>query len=174
MRRIFWGFVIGGILGVVVGFAAGIFVYPFWFLNEEATEEVADIESQTALAQGEFVHADPRDPIHYGKGSLTIYRAPDGARLLHLERDFEVGPGPRFHVYLVSYDKVRTGDDFQSSQKIDLGRLKAFRGSQNYAIPEMALLDRYKSVVIWCKEFDVLISPATLVAASGEAEQPVR
>lgn len=166
MKRLFWGFLVGGILGVAAGFAGGIFVYPFWFLNDPAMEEVANVENQTVVAKGMFVHADPGDPVHYGKGNLTIYRDPGGSRLIHLEKDFEVGPGPRFHVYLVTHEKVRRKDDFTTSDKIDLGRLKAFRGSQNYAIPATVILDKYKSVVIWCKEFDVLISPATLTASS--------
>ena len=166
MKRLIIGFLVGGVLGVVAGFAGGIFVYPFWFLNDPAMETVANVESQTVVAKGTFVHADPNDPVHYGKGNLTIYRDPQGSRLIHLGQDFEVGPGPRFHIYLVNHAKVRSKDDFKTSDKVDLGRLKAFRGSQNYAVPATVILDKFKSVVIWCKEFDVLISPATLSAAS--------
>ena len=169
MKRVFYGFVIGGLLGLAGGFAVGIFVYPFWFLDDVAAERVANVEQQTVLAKGEFIHANRSDPVHFGKGGLTIYRDPTGARLIHLDKDFEVGPGPRFHVYLVDHPKVRSGDDFKSSQMVDLGRLKAFRGSQNYAIPATLMLDRYKSVVIWCKEFNVLISPATLIATAQPA-----
>ena len=35
--------------------------------------------------------------MHYGKGQATIY-----GDLVRLEDDFEVGPGPKFHVYLVA------------------------------------------------------------------------
>jgi hypothetical protein len=45
---------------------------------------------------------------------------------------------------------------------VDLGRLRAFKGSQNYAIPEGVDLKNYPSVVIWCQQFGVLISPADL------------
>lgn len=166
MKRLIIGFLVGGVLGVLAGFAGGIFVYPFWFLNDPAMDTVANVESQTVVAKGMFVHADPGDPVHYGKGALTIYRDPQGGRLIHLEKNFEVGPGPRFHLYLVNHEKVRSGDDFKTSDKVDLGRLKAFRGSQNYAVPATVMLDKYKSVVIWCKEFDVLIAPATLTAGS--------
>jgi hypothetical protein len=48
---------------------------------------------------------------------------------------------------------------------VDLGRLKAFKGSQNYALPAGVEIARYASVVIWCEQFGVLISPAAL--ASG-------
>ncbi len=54
-----------------------------------ATEEVQGAETKQAVATGGSIHADPSDPIHYGSGGLTFYDD-----LLHLESDFEVGPGP--------------------------------------------------------------------------------
>ncbi len=45
---------------------------------------------------------------------------------------------------------------------VDLGRLKAFKGSQNYTVPAGVSLSNYGSVVIWCEQFGVLISPAKL------------
>ena len=48
---------------------------------------------------------------------------------------------------------------------IDLGGLRAFKGSQRYAIPAGVDLKNYQSVIIWCEQFSVLISPADLAAA---------
>jgi hypothetical protein len=45
---------------------------------------------------------------------------------------------------------------------VDLGRLRAFEGSQKYAVPAGVDPLRYPSVVIWCEQFSVLISPADL------------
>ena len=47
---------------------------------------------------------------------------------------------------------------------VDLGALRAFEGSQKYAVPAGVDLARYASVVIWCERFGVLISPADLVS----------
>jgi hypothetical protein len=157
---------VGGAFGFAVGFAAGIFIYPYWFLRDVAMEQVPDAEGKSAVARGGFIHADPSDPVHWGKGRLTVYRERDGAHLIHLEPDFEVGPGPRFHVYLVDRADVRSNADFRASQSLDLGRLRAFKGSQNYGVPREVDVGRFKSVVIWCKEFNVLISPATLAPAT--------
>jgi hypothetical protein len=82
--------------------------------------------------------------------------------LLHLESDFEVGPGPKFHVYLVPEQNVVPSTNVARSMYVDLGRLKAFKGSQNYPIPAGIDLARYRTVVIWCEQFGVLISPAAL------------
>jgi hypothetical protein len=73
-----------------------------------------------------------------------------------------VGPGPAFHVYLVPKANVRSAEDVTGSMFVDLGPLHAFKGSQKYAVPAGVDLSKYPSVVIWCREFSVLISPADL------------
>ena len=151
-------FLVGGIVGVAVGFAVGIFAYPYIFLADiVATEQVENVEAKSVVATGTFIHANPSDPIHYGRGGVTVYDD-----VLHLESDFEVGPGPKFHVYLVPKDEIRDSADVEGTMYVDLGRLKAFKGSQNYSIPAGVTLKDFGSVVIWCERFGVLISPATL------------
>ncbi|HSC96913.1 MAG TPA: DM13 domain-containing protein [Burkholderiales bacterium] len=151
-------FVIGGLLGTAAGFALGIFVYPYLFLADiVAMDKVEDKAVRKVVATGMFIHANPRDPIHYGKGKLTVYQD-----LVHLDSDFEVGPGPKFHVYLVPEQNVVPSTNVARTMFVDLGRLKAFKGSQNYPVPAGVDLKMYGSVVIWCEQFGVLISPATL------------
>lgn len=148
---------IGLIVGSIGGFGAGIIAFPYLFPPPAVNEEVADKDSREVFATGTFIHADPSDPIHYGKGTVTVYKD-----LLHIESDFEVGPGPKYHVYLVPDANVTADTKVHETMYFDLGRLKAFTGSQNYLIPEAINLSDYKSVVIWCEQFSVLISPATL------------
>ena len=155
------GFLAGGVLGAAAGFALGIFFYPYIFLADiVATERVDTRAMRKLVARGAFIHANPSDPIHYGKGGVTVY---DG--LLHLESDFEVGPGPKFHVYLVPEKNVVPSTKVAQTMYVDLGRLKAFKGSQNYPVPAGVDPTRYGSVVIWCEQFGVLISPAKLSLA---------
>ena len=82
--------------------------------------------------------------------------------LVHLDGDFEVGPGPKFHVYLVPEQNVIPSTNVAKTMFVDLGRLKAFKGSQNYPVPAGVDPRKYGSVVIWCEQFGVLISPAAL------------
>ena len=49
---------------------------------------------------------------------------------------------------------------------VDSGRLRAFKGSQNYIIPAGVNLKDYGTAVIWCERFGVLISPAKLAFAN--------
>ena len=160
MRRYVLVFFIGALLGGAGGFALAIFAYPYLFLADVvATEKVEPAEApRKVLARGKFVHANPSDPIHYGKGSLTFY---DG--VVFLEPDFEVGPGPKYHVYLVPEKEVLPSTNVEKTMFVDLGRLKAFKGSQNYAVPAGVDAGKFGSVVIWCEQFGVLISPAQLV-----------
>ncbi len=158
MKKILISFVLGGIVGGLAGFAAGIFVYPYVFLADIVAEErIVDAGNKRIVAGGEFVHANPSDPIHYGQGKVTVYDD-----VVHLEDDFEVGPGPAFHVYLVPADSVSPDTDVAATMFIDLGRLRAFKGSQVYPVPNGVDLAKYGNVVIWCKHFGVLISPAKL------------
>ena len=151
-------FLIGGVLGLAGGFALGIFVYPYLFLADiVATEKVDQQVAGKVLARGEFIHANPQDPIHYGKGRVTVYEG-----VLHLEPDFEVGPGPKYHVYLVPEKNVLPSTNVARTMFVDLGRLKAFQGSQNYEVPAGVDVAKFDSVVIWCEQFGVLISPAAL------------
>jgi hypothetical protein len=152
------------VLGACGGFALGIFVYPYVFLSDiVATEKVPEKpagEARKVLARGTFIHANPSDPIHYGKGGVTVYEG-----VLHLEPDFEVGPGPKFHVYLVPEKEVVPSTNVARTMFVDLGRLKAFKGSQNFDIPAGVDIAKFGSVVIWCEQFVVLISPARLALA---------
>ena len=81
---------------------------------------------------------------------------------MFLGEDFEVGPGPKYHVYLVPRMQIRSSGDLQGQMFVDLGRLRSFKGSQRYAIPAGLDLAKYQSVIIWCEQFSVLISPADL------------
>lgn len=157
MKRLLLGVLLGSILGTAFGFAAGIFAFPYLFPPPELDERVVGRKDSQIVARGHFIHANPDDPVHYGRGGVTLY-----ADLLHLNADFEVGPGPKYHVYLVPVENVDTDTRVDRTMFVDLGRLKAFSGGQNYPVPAGLDLRKFPSVVIWCEQFGVLISPAAL------------
>lgn len=162
MKKIIYSLIIGGVVGGFIGFAGGIVVFPYWFPPPPAMEQVSDREAKTIVAAGEFIHANPSDPIHYGSGKVEILKGVDGAHLVFLKPDFKVGPGPLYHVYLADQAGIKSNDDFKAATVTDLGRLRSFEGSQVYKIPASVDLTPVKSVVVWCKEFGALITPATL------------
>src|SRR6476661_5952119 len=98
-------FLFGGMLGTLFGVALGFFFFPFVFPPPPASEQLTPADlmlsqprrgtQQTSapntarLASGTFIHANPLDPVHWGKGNVGLY-----PRAVFLESDFEVGPGP--------------------------------------------------------------------------------
>ena len=160
MQRFWRGlaiFLLGGLFGTAFGVALGFFFFPFVFPPPPAAEQLTEAEKSTPLASGTFIHANPQDPIHWGRGKVSVYE-----RAVFLEPDFEVGPGPAFHVYLVPKPNIRNEAAVKDAMFVDLGGLRAFKGSQRYAIPAGVNLKDFPSVVIWCERFGVLISPADL------------
>ena len=73
--------------------------------------------------------------------------------------NFEVDNGPDLRVYLVAGPaRDESGvDDFE-----DLGALKGNQGNQQYELPSGVDLERYSTVVIWCRAFSVNFARAPL------------
>lgn len=160
MRKFWLGmiiFALGAAIGTAAGIALGFFLFPYVFPPPPAAEVLLESDREKVVAGGSFIHANPADPIHWGRGKVSVYE-----RAVFLEPDFEVGPGPKYHVYLVPAAQVRKEEQVSKSMFVDLGRLRSFKGSQRYAIPSGTDLGQYPSVVIWCEHFSVLISPADL------------
>jgi hypothetical protein len=95
------------------------------------------------------------DDFHFGRGTARLIVEADGSAILRLE-NFAVRNGPDLFVYL-SPSKSRYTKD-----AIELGRLKADRGSFNYRIPAGTDLSRVMSAVIWCKQFSFQFAVAPL------------
>ena len=155
-------FLLGGVLGTGFGVALGFFVYPFVFPPPAASDQLSESDKTKLVATGTFIHANPSDPVHWGKGKVSVYQ-----RVVFLEPDFEVGPGPAFHVYLVPKATIRSSSDMKDVKFVDLGGLRSFKGSQRYPIPDGVNLKDYPSVIIWCEAFSVLISPADLTVVQA-------
>jgi len=155
--RVILSFLGGAVVGTGFGVALGFFLFPYIFPPPPAAEQLAAEERTQVVARGTFIHADPSDPIHWGEGAVTVYEG-----TVFLEPSFKVGPGPKYHVYLVPKGNIRASEDVIGAMFVDLGQLRSFEGSQRYPIPADVNLQDYPSVVIWCEQFDVLISPADL------------
>jgi hypothetical protein len=107
------------------------------------------------LVIGSFVGAG--DGIHYAEGIAKAIPLQDGSSILRLE-NLHVTNGPDLYVYL-SHDK-------SASDYVNIGKLKANNGNQNYEIPIGTDLSRYDTVLIWCRPFSVLFGSAELSGAT--------
>ena len=113
-----------------------------------------DTRGQDAVA-GAF-----RSYEHATSGRARVIATADGRRYVRFE-DFETSNGPALKVYLSAAPASGPGDSFDD-RFVDLGDLKGNIGSQNYTIPADVRLDRYRSVVVWCKRFSVPFAAAPL------------
>jgi hypothetical protein len=103
------------------------------------------------IRTGTFIGAG--DGFHNTEGLAKVIPLGQGSIVIRLE-NFNSTNGPNVHLYM-STDKA-------ASNFIDLGRLKANNGNQNYNIPNGTDLVKYNMVLIWCKDFSVLFGSAEL------------
>jgi hypothetical protein len=107
------------------------------------------------LATGPF-----RSLGHATSGQALALELADGRRFLRLE-ELRTSNGPDLFVYLSTAAADAPRDSFDDDF-VSLGRLRANQGSQNYAVPAGVSLDRYRSVVIWCRRFTYAFGAAAL------------
>ncbi len=110
------------------------------------------------LTMGSFV--DGSLPGHKAAGMATIYRLEDGKRVLRLE-DFAATNGPDLFVTL----HPGANPEQEEGEYLQLEALKGNQGNQNYELPAEIDLSKYRSVVIWCRSFNVVFGYATLQPA---------
>lgn len=121
-------------------------------IDESMNDTVSLSESNNSLISGSFIGVN--DGIHNAKGTAKLIPLKqEDANVLRLE-NLKVTNGPDLYVYL-STDK-------SASDIVNLGKLKANNGNQNYNIPPGTDLTKYDTVLIWCKAFSVLFGSAEL------------
>ena len=99
------------------------------------------------------------DEFHFGSGTVQLIETEPGSFTVRLE-DFAVRNGPDLFVYL------SPSADGYTDDSVELGRLKADTGNQNYEVPEGVDVAGVGSVLIWCKQFAVLFAIAPLEPAA--------
>jgi hypothetical protein len=110
------------------------------------------ITTASTLRTGSFVGV--RDGIHNAEGEAKVIPFQnENSNILRLE-NLRVTNGPDLYVYLAT-DK--TASDF-----VNVGKLKANNGNQNYDIPAGTDLTNYDTVLIWCRPFSILFGSAEL------------
>jgi hypothetical protein len=136
-------------------------------IDDEVNERVVRVTPPAAASEGQAAER-PRNVLlgrgrfesvaHPAEGIATAIRTAGGKRVLTLT-SFEVDNGPDLRVYLVAgsaRDEAEV-DDFE-----DLGALKGNKGNQQYELPRGLDLDRYTTVVVWCRAFSVNFARAPL------------
>ena len=170
-RELLWPLAIG--YGAVAVAAAVLVVAPTLF-DKKVDEQIvtgASVSPKATPAGETEAGRDPQPPegnvqiasgrfssiAHEGTGKAAVVELPSGARKLTLS-DFETDAGPDLRLY------VSTGDpaDGELGDFRDLGALKGNVGDQQYDLSRDVNLERYSTVVVWCRAFSVAFTSAPL------------
>ena len=111
-------------------------------------------KSSSLIASGNFVKQEKSTT---GKAKIVNI---NGQRYLEFDKGFRTGNGPDVKVILHRNSSVPL--NIREGNYITLGRIKSFNGKQRYAIPNNVNLANYKSVGIWCEEFNATFGFASL------------
>jgi Electron transfer DM13 len=130
--------------------------------GQAAPTAIAAPAGPVALTTGTFIAGST--PGDKAGGKATIYQLEDGKPLLRLE-DFSTTNGPDLFVVLSSSANPDQ-DGLKNGAYVQLDALKGNVGNQNYELPADVDLSQYKSVVIWCRTFNIVFGYATLQSTS--------
>lgn len=103
---------------------------------------------------------------HETKGVASIYRLPDGKRVLRFS-GFETSNGPDVQVYLVAAPDAKDNETVTQAGFIRIADLKGNMGDQNYDLPANLDLNKYRAVTIWCRRFGVNFATAPLASTQS-------
>lgn len=148
----------------ILGFIAGA---GFWYLFSPAfIDRVVSEELPAGFELSESRSGSFRDVdgAHRGAGTVKVLSNAAGGTLLRFT-DFEVTNGPDLEVWLVKTPDPQKSADVSASRWLSLGPLKGNKGDQTYVVPDGTNIAEWGSVVIWCEQFSVLFSVATLSPA---------
>ncbi len=127
------------------------------FYDTEINESIPSTMKEDIPKSYDGIFVGVNDGVHNAEGQSKVIFLDDGREILRLE-DFKSTNGPDLYVYLST--------DIDATDIINLGKLKANIGNQNYDIPEGTDLEKYNKVLIWCKSFSVLFGSSELTATT--------
>ena len=126
--------------------------------TQPQAENVAKTPAASAVqSSGAFIDAE-----HPTKGTASIITE-NGRKYIQFDNQFKSDSGPDLFVILHKDDKLPiTG--IKEADYVSIAALKSTNGSQKYEIPENVDLANFKSVAIWCREFNATFGYAVLKA----------
>jgi Electron transfer DM13 len=142
-----------GVVAVLVGSCTS----PTVSVNSTDTEKapVSETVSKTAsTAVGSFKAVE-----HPTFGSANVVNQ-NGKRFVEFNEEFKTDSGP--DLYVILYRGSTVPDGVKEKDYVQLARLQKINGVQRYAIPEKVNLKDFKSVAIWCRQFNTTFGYAPL------------
>ena len=166
-KRVLLGAAVLTGLGLVAGVA--YFQPQKLFINQRVDEAIPAAATAPEQARQASPLARPETVLsrsnlesleHQSTGTVVLIELPGGGRILRLE-NLATSNGPDLRVYLST---MPASSDWHGYDRdyVDLGALKGNLGNQNYTLPDSVDIARYRSAVIWCRQFSVGFAVAPL------------
>ncbi len=171
MHGIRWRVLLGAGALVALVFAAGVVYFQpqKLFINQRVNEAIPVAATAPGQAAPASAAAPPETALsssnlqsleHQSSGSVLLIRLAGGGRILRLE-NLATSNGPDLRVYLSTTPASADWHGYDRDY-VDLGALKGNLGNQNYTLPDSLDITRYRSAVIWCRQFKVGFAVAPL------------
>ena len=176
MRTRIWLACAGGLVGAAL--AAFVLVYfapQDLFIDTSISDPVPTATSSpttftpsnappvTTAAPLVLAHGTFRSGEHRTTGTALLLKLADGRTFVRLQ-DLDTSNGPDVRIWLSAADAQASDGIVHSSEYVDLGGLKANHGNQNYLVPTGTDLPSFRSVVVWCRRFEVVFGASPLGA----------
>lgn len=97
---------------------------------------------------------------HPTQGTVNIITE-QGKRYLEFDQNFKTDAGPDLFVILHRSDAPPVAG-IKEKDYVSIARLKKTNGTQRYALPDNLKLAEFKSVAIWCRQFNATFGYAAL------------
>ncbi len=148
------------IVGIGIGFAAGVYTLPIIIEAQSEKQQIADLTpADESDPIGQFDRNSPgSDPLHWGEGTVRI-----SSGKLIFEDDVKLAPGPDYRIYM-SRKFADTKSDFAKikSQAVEVAKLRTFSGPLEFDLPADLNTNEFDNVVVWCETFSMYIASARL------------
>jgi hypothetical protein len=171
MHGVRWQVVLGAaaLAGLVLAFGVVYFQPQKLFINQRVNEAIpagttapgqAPQGSTAALAETVLSSSNLQSLEHQSSGTVLLIQLAGGGRILRLE-NLATSNGPDLRVYLSAAPASADWHGYDRDY-VDLGALKGNLGNQNYTLLDSVDIARYRSAVIWCRQFKVGFAVAPL------------
>jgi len=131
--------------------------------NSPTTFTPSNAPPVTSAAPLVLAHGTFRSGEHRTTGTALLLKLADGRTFVRLQ-DLDTSNGPDVRIWLSAADAQASDGIVHSSEYVDLGGLKANHGNQNYLVPTGTDLPSFRSVVVWCRRFEVVFGASPLGA----------
>jgi hypothetical protein len=123
----------------------------------EATQTTTvAVKPESLIASGSFVTTEQDHPT---SGTAKIVEV-NGKRYLQFDKAFTTARGPKVRVLLHRNNTVPV--NLKAQDYVTIATLQKSDGAQSYEIPDNLDLKDFKSVAIWCKQYNVTFGYAKL------------